>query len=154
MATVQHFGAAEFEWDAGVYNEVHLLAVPVTTNAPAGGFVSIARRRRWAAYSADLRTRTVFVLDSGVDEVVVTIRYDDQPVQLRAFLRAGLDGADVIYRHYGPGGDEIPCQVVEVVGAGADEELIKPDRERWQLGEWETTIRLRRVDGGTFEGIL
>lgn len=155
MASRHFFGDAEIEYDDGVYSDVVELAVPLTTNAPAGGFTSIARRRRWFGDSADFSTRQVFVLDAGVDEIVATIRYEDQPDQLRALLRAGMDGAALIYRPYGPYPNlEIPCLLVEIVGAGPDEDLIKPDRDRWQLGEWETTIRLRAVDGGTFAGIL
>lgn len=155
MASQHLYGDAEIEYDDGVYTVIHELAVPLTTNALAGGFQSTHRRRRWEGWNASLREREVFTLDASVDEVVATIRFEDQPDALRDLLRAGLEqNATFIYRPTGPYGIEIDCLLVEIMGAGPDEIRIMPDRDRATLGEWEATVRLRAVNGDTFEGIL
>src|SRR5688500_3409914 len=117
MASRALYGQAEIGYTPlEEYDEVvHLLAVPLMIN-PAWGFRSARRRRRWEAWNADFTEREVFVLGSAVHEIAAMIRFENQPAQLRALLRAGLeDNVPLFYRPYGPyPGDEYECLLVAV----------------------------------------
>jgi hypothetical protein len=152
MATAQLKGNAEIEYDDGVYTVVHLLAVPLLVS-PAAGFRSTRRRRLYTTWSADQRIRETFTLGEPVDEIVGTVRFDNQPTELRELIRAGLeDDAAMIYRPYGLTGDEFPCKLVATLDGDAGEIVLTPDRVGFK--EYTVGLVLRRVDGGTFESLL
>lgn len=156
MATEQIYGAAEIGYTPlDSYDEVvHLLAVPLMIN-PAWGFRLTRRKRRWEAWTADSTERAVFVVGSEVSEIGVLIRFENQPTELIELLRAGLeDNVVLTYRPHGMAGDDFPCLLVSVGDGEADQIVLQPDRQRFTFGEYEVAIVLRRVDGGTFEGLL
>lgn len=157
MATAHLYGAAEIEYESGVYTVTHQLAVPLMI-APAWGFQATRQRPRWEAWTADGTERTVFTMGEVTHELQATVRFEDEPEALLALLVAGLeDDATLLYRPYGSavsGYLELPLKLVAVVGAPAGQVLLKPDRERFAFGEYEATLQLRRVDGGDLEGLL
>lgn len=153
MATRIYKGAAEIEYQPLVGSPVtHLLAVPLLVSA-THGFKATLRRRLWTGWSADLTERETYRLGEQVDEIVGTVRFDNQPRELRELIRAGLeDNAAMIYRPYGAVGDDFPCILVDVPGAQPGEIPLVPDRPGFK--EWKVTLRLRRIDGGTFDDLL
>lgn len=153
MATVQRKGAAEIEFNPlSGPNVVHLLAVPLLVS-PVAGFQSIRRQAMWSRWNADNTIRETFVLGEAVDEIIGTVRFDDQPGQLRELIRSGTeDDADLIYRPYGPAGEAFPCKLVGQPGAQPGEIILTPDRVGFK--EYTAQLLLRRVDGGTWESLL
>lgn len=156
MATRQLYGQAEIEYTpaAGYDPVVHTLAVPLLRN-PSWGFQLRDNLRRWESWNADGTEREVFVLGQATSEVRALIRFENQPELLLDLLRAGLrDNVELKYRPHGPAGSEYPCLLVAVGDGAADAIQLEPDRERYAWAEWEVAVVLRRVDGGTFEGLL
>jgi hypothetical protein len=154
MATEHLYGDAELEYDSGVYTVVHQLAVPLMV-VPADSFQLSRGRQRWESWNADDTLREVFVLGTAVSEIQATVRMENDPEGLMQLLVAGLEeDAELTYRPHGPLGEEYPCKLVGVVGSQGGRVTLKPDRVRWSLGEYEATLVLRRVDGGTFEQLL
>lgn len=153
MSTRVYKGAAEIEYQPLVGDAVvHLLAVPLLIS-PASGFTATRRRRLWTAWSADFTERETFTLGTAVDEIIGTVRFDDQPAELRELIRAGLeDDVPMIYRPHGVEGNEFPCKLVVVPGAGQDEIPLVPDRVGY--AEYTVPLLLRRVDGGTWDDLL
>ena len=103
-------------------------------------------------WSADKSTRYVVKVGSGVRDIWATVRYDDQPTQLKALLRSALhDNVTVTYREEA-GGTQYPCKVVATEGGGVQ---IRPDRDAPDVFKlWEVRLHLRRVDGNTFDALL
>lgn len=152
MATVQRKGAAEIEYDDGAGGVVHLLAVPLLVS-PNAEFRATRRRPLFSSWNADGTVRETFTVGEPVDEILGEVRFDDQPAQLRELIRAGLeDDADLIYRPYGPSGDEFPCKLVGQPGAQPGEIVLTPDRVGFR--EYRAVLILRRVDGGTWDDLL
>lgn len=129
----------------------HLIQAPLREIEAAGV------QRRYSAWSLDRTVREVVTVGNGVDEIVATIRYEPNPAALKAMLRHGLN--DVTLTYY-PDLDDpntsYPCKLVSIEGGGAEADAValRPDRHRYWLKEWEVRIRLRRVDGGTFDALL
>lgn len=156
MATQQLYGAAEIEYTPvdGYDPVVHLLAVPLMIN-PNWGFRLTRRRRRWEGWTADGTEREVFVAGSAVSEIGALIRFENEPSALIELLRAGLeDNVVLTYRPHGLAGSDYDCLLVGIGDVAGGEISLAPDRERFSLGEYEVAVVLRRVDGGTFEGLL
>lgn len=153
MANRIQKGAAEIEYQplAGP-PVVHLLAVPLLVSE-AAGFKATQRRKLWTGWNEDQTVRETFKLGTQVDEITGTVRFEDQPRELRELIRAGLeDDVAMTYRPYGPTGVEFPCKLVGHPGAQPGEIVLVPDRRGFK--EWKATIILRRVDGGTFDELL
>lgn len=154
MATAHLYGNAELEYDGVSGPVVHLLAVPLM-RVPGDGFQLTAGRLRWESWNAEGTEREVFTLGTEVQEVQATVRYENEPAALLELLRTALEeDAELRYRPHGGAGLEYPVKLVTVVGAPPGRILLKLDRVRWSLGEYEATLLLRRVDGGTLEGML
>lgn len=154
MSTIARYGTATLTYtpEGAGSPVVHQLAAPLIVSQ-AHGFGWAEQRQRWSGWSADGRTREVFVLDSGTEEIVGTIRFEDQPGLLRTLLREALyNNVEVTYstEEY----VNIPVLVVAVEGSDGGAIALKPDRDRGAMGEWEVSVLLRRVDGGTFEDLL
>lgn len=109
-------------------------------------------KRRWVADSLDLTEREVISVGSGVEEVTMTVRYDNEPASLKALIDTGMNGEVVTFWPNLSGGLSYPGIIVEPQGTDA---TIKPDRDRHRShGEWEATFTMRRTDGGTFDELL
>lgn len=143
MATAALAGDARFEYGAGP--TTHLLAVPLKDVRPADP------RTRHVWWSADMTTREVTNVGAAVYEIIATIRMDNEPDALKILLWNGLNGKELTYRTTS-GGTAFPVLLVEVVGKDGVE--LDPDRDRYGFGEWEATVRLRRVDGTTLNALL
>ena len=107
---------------------------------------------RYVTDSLDLIEREVLSVGVGVEEITVTVRYDDEPASLKALLDTGMNGDSVTFWPNLSGGSQYPGIIVEPQGMKAK---IQPDRDRHKShGEWEATFTLRRTDGGTFDDLL
>lgn len=156
MATTQIKGNWDIEYTPqGGSSTVHTLAIPLR-RAPDARFKNVRRKRRWEVWNDDFTEREVFTLGStAVDEITVVIRMDDEPDLLKDMLTEALENDVTInIRPNGSGGTSYPCKVVRIPGASSGEIPVFPDRERYAYGEYEVPMVLRRVDGGTFEGLL
>jgi hypothetical protein len=152
MATAHVKGSATLTYTpTGGTETEHLLAVPLS---PVRDLVPSLRRRRWDWWADDLRSREVVSLESDVSEVVATIRLDDEPVELLALIQDALENDLTLTYTPVTSGEDFPVRIVEVVGADGDEVVLTPDRDRYGFGEWEVTLRLRRTDGGTLDGVF
>lgn len=150
MATAALRGDAFFQFDLPVDpfgTAVHTLANPLAEVR------TIDRRRRYDWWAEDLVNREIVFTGAGVTEIMGTIRFEDEPEDLRLMLRLALQYNMTLT--YWQNGDSYPVKLVAVVGAtDADETPLDPDRDRYGYGEWECRVHLRRIDGGTLEGIL
>jgi hypothetical protein len=143
MATL---GEARFEYTpVGGSLTTHLLRVELQD---VEAMDEIGLHEWW---SADKSTRFVVKVGSGVRDVWATVRYDDQPTQLKALLRSALwDNVTVTYREES-GGTAYPCKVVATEGGGAQ---IRPDRDApADFKLWEVRLHLRATTG-SFDALL
>jgi hypothetical protein len=147
MSTKKLIGNAGFQYGAGP--TTHQLATPLLWE-----LVPVAVRTRFRRWSLDRTAVDTVVIGAGVEDLLTVIRFDDQPVGLRAMLKAGMDGTQLDYYPDLALATFYPFLLVEVDGADGDEVRIRPDRDRFMHGEWEASVRLRRVDGGTVDGLL
>lgn len=146
MATASLFGNAGFKYGTGP--TTHRLGAPLREVHPIGV------QTRYSRWSLDQTTRDVTVIGAGVDDLSAVIRYENQPANLRAMLKAGMNGT--LLKYYPDLGSSTfyPFTLVSVEGGSADEVAIKPDRDRYGYGEYEASVRLRRTDGSGIDGLL
>lgn len=125
------------------------LAVPLFRPTPGESDV------RFATWSLNRKNRDVVTLDDAVDEVWARLRFHSNVSELKALLRQGLN--DVTLTYY-PSlaviGTNYPCKLVALDGADPNTFALTPDSARYGFGEFEVRLHLRRVDGGTFDGIF
>lgn len=145
MATAHKKGTARFEYTLEGVLTTFLLALPLRELTP----VDIQPRFEW--WSANESARRIVLIGNGVRDLWATIRMDDEPAALKALLRAGLHDDVVLTYRLSAGGVGYPCKLVETDTGEAE---IKPDRDRRAFAEYETRIRLRRVDGGHLDDLL
>jgi hypothetical protein len=132
---------------AGGSPVVHKLAVPIRDIEP------LDARTRFESWSADLTAREVVVVGAGVRDIVGSIRYDDQPAELKALIREGWEHDVVIAYQEMTAGPIYQLRIVEVVGGHGVAGVI-PDRDRFAFGEYEARLRLRLAGSGTLDGLL
>lgn len=142
MATGHLRGEARFTYDSAL---VHLLAIPLWRLEP------VDNQPRYVFESVDASARHIVTIGTGVREMWATIRCENQPAELKDMLRAGMHADEVLTYQESESGTEYPSKLVEIEGG---EVALMPDRERYGMGEYEVRIRLRREDGGTFDGLL
>lgn len=145
MATQALKGDARFAYDPGGGTITHLLALPLMDMQPVDG------QPRFEWWSANQRTREIVTIGGGVSELWGTIRMDNQPNELKDMLRAAIhEDVTVTYRETAVG-TAFPCKIVTT---DSGEVALTPDPDRGGYGEWQVRVLLRRVDGGTFDGVL
>jgi hypothetical protein len=152
MATAHLQGTARITYthpDNGA--TTHLLALPLS---PVREIEPRWRRERHDWWAADQVQRSTVIVGDGVEDVVCTIRMDNEPVELMEMLRVGLEQDVTLSYERTTGGTAFPLQVVEIIGADPDEVPIEPARARYGGGEWEVAVRFRRIDGGTIAGMF
>jgi hypothetical protein len=126
---------------------VHQLAIPLLQIEP----VDRMERHDW--WAADLDNREVVTVGAGVYEIMATVRFENEPANLKALLRTAL--RDDVTLFYTLGSTIYPLRLVAVLGAsGADETPLAPDRDRYGFGEWECRLHLRRTDGSTLDSLF
>lgn len=129
----------------------HLLFVPILIS-PRYAFERTNRRTRWSAWTSDYRIREVYSLANGAEEITGQIRFDDEPQALLDLLDSALyDNVTLTYTV--DGSTTYPCKLVDLPGVNDNEIKIFPDTELFGFGRWMVPVRLRRVDGGTFDGL-
>lgn len=85
-------GNAAFTWtDSGGVERVLLLREPIREVRPAH------RQSVYATDSLDFQSRQVFVIGTGVDELVCRVRFLDDAQGLLDFIKAGTSNITVIY---------------------------------------------------------
>ena len=123
-------------------------AVPLREQLPA------YRVRQYVRESLDFSVRevlTVTTTDStGAYELVGTLRYNDDPQDLIAMVRAGLHGSVLVYMpSTSSTGTAYSCWMVAPSG---DDVAAEMDRQRGSPGyeDVELTIRLRQTNSQSF----
>lgn len=144
MATSQLQDSASLEV-SGL--SVHNLAVPFKEVVP------IDNTPYFEWWSANLANREVVTIGSGVREALVTIRMENEPDELKALLREAIYSDKTVTYEKTVGGTEYDFKVVAIIGTGGAVEL-QPDRDRYGFGEYECRLHIRRVDGGSLDGLL
>ena len=155
MASTQITGNADFQYQpAGLGLQKFLLATPMLIR-PAHGTRAVVQARYYEAWNDDGTIRESFTIGDDTEEFIGVIRFDDQPDTLRSMLRYGrLEDVTLNYRPDGGSGTSYPLKVISVGGAEGGRVPIIPDRDTHARGHWEATVRFRRVDGGTLDGLL
>lgn len=106
--------------------------------------------RRYSRTSLDLTTTEVARIGDGVDEIIGRVRYHSDAAELKKFLRHAADGVPLTYT---TGGTDYPCEAVLEDRSGLNP--VTGDSDEWFTTNWEVaTLRLRRVDGGSFDGLI
>lgn len=149
MATVAKFGNAGFKYTPpGGVLTTHLLAAPLR---PVKASYT---RRKYVRDSLDYTQREVVVVGTGVQDAWFTIRYDNQPTELKTMLRHGLEGVTLTYYpNLTDTATNYPCTLIELNGSAGDDADILPDTDRWWAKEYMAEVRLRRTSG-TFDALL
>lgn len=145
------------------------MSAPTKGNArlsydPGGGTVNVdldwplyritpgSARRRYVTDSVDLTTREVLVVGNGVRELYAVVRFISNPIEVLACLEAGADGRTITYDpDTTAGGATYPFLLIE---PGGDALRLLRDQSEWGAVLHEVAIRVRRVDGGTFDGLF
>ncbi|MFW6031006.1 MAG: hypothetical protein ACOC9T_00315 [Myxococcota bacterium] len=150
MATRHLFGSAAITFTPpGESEETHLLGAKLIELEP----MDTGERDDW--WSVDRENREVVTVGDGVSELIATIRYDDEPGELKRMLRLALRHNLTLIYEPEIGGTSYPVKLVAVVGAtSSDRTPISPDRDRRRLGEYEARIHVRRIDGGNLDDLL
>ena len=148
MATESFFGT-----NAGLVlgGTTHRLAVPLWPESQGETETVLA------TWSLDGRTReTLTITDSATAELRATVRYEDEPGALMALLGDAAKDDGLEYRtDLGDPGTAVACTLVWPLSRSEREDAIRPDRDRYRShGEWETTVVLRRTDGGSWAGVV
>jgi hypothetical protein len=126
---------------------VHQLAIPLLQLVPIDRMI----RHDW--WAADLKNREIVTLGDGVEEVVGVLRFENEPVELKALINTGLRDDTILYLTVGS--VIYPLRLVAVLDASnADESVLEPDRDRYGFGEWECRLHLRRTDGSTLDALF
>lgn len=151
MATENLKGTARFEYTPVDGSPItHLLGTPLS---PIREFVPSRLKQRFDWWAVNKTNREIVTIEGGAEEVVCTIRVDNDPVGLKALLQAALEDGVTVDYYPSTGADVIPFQVVEILGGADDEIPLTQDRGRFGGGEYEVPVRLRRIDGGTLDAI-
>lgn len=139
-------GAAAFKYDSGP-EITHDLQQPLRDIEPA------RRQFRAAVASLDFTAYEVVTVGSGVNEIRAVIRYEDDEPGLLDALEYGANGGTLNYYPdtVGSPGTFYPSVLIEPSG-----ELIQlvRDQDLGNRGEHQIAIRLRRIDGGTYDALL
>lgn len=110
---------------------------------------SVARvRTRYRNVALDQRTVDVVTIDGGADEMDVHVRFIDAPADFLTMLEHAADGVTVSYFPDTAGGTSYPLQFMN------GDVVLRGDRDRWGFGEYESALRIRRVDGGSLAALL
>lgn len=128
----------------------HLLAVPFGVMQ---AFQPSRRVRTFDWWSDNFENRRTVTVGTGVHDLIVTHRLENQPIAFMDWLEAALLYDIVTTYRVFASGLEFPFRVVEQIGTEPDSVSILPDRQRWGGNDWETAFRMRRTDGGTFDGL-
>ncbi len=105
---------------------------------------------RYRSIALDQRTIDVVTIDGGADELQGVIRFDHDPSALLAMLRHGANGVTLTYYPDLDGADSFPFALMNF----AEVVEITADPDRFFAREWETTVWLRRVDGGSIDTLI
>lgn len=147
MATAALIGSATITYTPpGGAQVVHQLAAPLLQIEP------IDREIRHDWWAADLDNREIVTIGTGVYEIRASIRFENEPDELKALLRTAQRSDVTLY--YTEGSNIYPVRLVEVLGAGGDDTPLTPDRDRYGFGEWECRVHLRRTDGSTLDALF
>lgn len=98
---------------------------------------------RYTSIALDQRTRDVVALEGGAYEADGHIRFDDEPEALLAMLVFGANGGELDYY---PDLQASTFVTLQIVNFG-DVVPIEPDADRHGFGEWQVSVRVRRMDG-------
>jgi hypothetical protein len=148
MATAALKGSATITYTPpGGAQVVHQLAIPLLQIEPAD------RMARYDWWAEDFDNREVVTLGTGVYEIRASVRFENQPDELKALLRTSLRSDVTLF--YTVGSTIYPLRLVAVLGASdMDETPLVPDRDRYGFGEWECRLHLRRTDGSTLDALF
>lgn len=81
-------------------------------------------------------------------DLTAELRYDGQIGPLQEFLLAARRGASIEYLpSLSNPSQSYPCTLI-------DASAIRPDAQMWQRSRYQCEVRLRRIDGGTWESAL
>jgi len=133
---------AAFRWTESGQDYLHYLGAKIrrpTVNP-------VQQVHRWR--SADLTTERVISIGSGVHDLSGTLRFDGSPDSLARFVAAGRRGASLEYfPSLAAPSLSFPCVLVE---AGE----ITTDPDLWFDRRHQVDVRLRRIDGGSWQALL
>lgn len=143
-------GNAAFRYDPGTGQVTVDLDWPLINPEPA------RRRTRFASDSLDFTAREVLEVGSGIHEITAELRFQESHADLLDALEEAASGTRLDYYPDTVGAPSTfyPCQLIEPSGSAIG--LIRDRLRGISHGEFAlpARIRLRRIDGGNFDGIL
>lgn len=139
-----HRDDSAFRYTEDSQSSIHYLGSRLRDITPGAA----QRVYRWE--SEDLTTLRRVSTSVGVPEVSATIRVDGQPQSLLNMLAAGERGATLEYfPSLSNPSESYPCVLMDSGGL-----QLTPDPDRWWERRYSAKVRLRRIDGGSFQGLL
>ena len=124
------------------------LAIPLWDIQP----MDVRERHDWWATDNSNR-EIVTVGEADVYDILATIRFDNEPTELKTMLRLALQ-YDLTLT-YSQNSVNYPVRLVAIVGAVSPSTTpLSPDRDRHGYGEWEVRVHLRRTDGSNLNSLF
>lgn len=139
-------GDAAFRYDVGAGT------VTVALNWPLFRIRPGSVRWRRTTWSLSRRVAETLTIGSSTPEILATVRFHTDPLELLTMLEAGADGYTLNYLPSLAAGTSYPFLLVEPTGEVL--QLLRDQSARGKLGEYELELRLRRVDGGSVAGLF
>jgi hypothetical protein len=135
-------GDSAIRWTEDGQDYLHYLGGPVK-NPTAN---PVQQVHRWR--SADLTTERVISIGSGVQDLSCTLPWDGNPDSLVRLIAAGRRGATLeVFSSLANPSLSFPCVLVEAGDIG-------PDPQFWHARRHQVDVRLRRIDGGSWQALL
>lgn len=135
---------AGFRWTIDGQDFMHFLGAKLKVNG-RGRVETIYRHQAPDPSSAP----RVIRIGTPAREIDATIIYDGQPETLESFLADGVAGASVVYfPSLSNPSESYPC----IVDAASSPTLVR-DPDFWHEFRWSSQVRLRRIDGGSWDGV-
>lgn len=140
-------GDAAFRWDPGTG------VVTFNLNYPLRHVTPSEVGSRWTRWSLNNKSfETVKLSSSDVREISAVVRFESDPDGFLTMLRAAADGDELqYYPSLASPGTYYPCYLVSPAGSQL---ALEWDQARGVRQEYELEIRLRRIDGGNFNGLI
>lgn len=138
--------------DAGFKYTPDASEITVNLEAPLRQIRPMRRKTRFRVEAMDNKTiETITIANSTVHEIRAFLRYSNNQADILKMLSHGADGVTLDYYHSLSEGTKYPSILIEPTGHDIE---MAMDRDLGVLGRHEIEIRLRRIDGGTYDGIL
>lgn len=113
------------------------------------GLQSGVDKARFTVESLDKKNVETTRIEPGADEVRARIRYHGDGAELKKLLEHAADGVSMTYTT-----DSTSYTVAMSPTQRGEPQLVAGDSDEWWSTRWEAEVWVRRLDGGSLDGVL